>query len=154
MKKAVLFLFHPETFVSVRNIGGCVRSGGLNIVGPAHVVLVHNHRITERQANTAHVAAGTQFTVGRLCKLDVVVRHLRPSCVVLSASVFELEGCLAFGFIKLGIVYPCQQIKRNNARLSNFGEGVVAEALERRYDGSVTNGPHGFGSFVSDHHVF
>lgn len=80
MKNAVSFLLHPEALIGIRDFRGCVCPGGFHIVLPAHVELVHHHRVSERQAHAALVASGSKFAVGSLGQLDVIVGHGRPSC--------------------------------------------------------------------------
>ena len=81
MKKAVSVLLHPEALVGIRDFGGRICASGFDIVLPAHVVLVDHHRITKREAHATVVASWTKFTVGGLSQLDMVVWHMRPSCL-------------------------------------------------------------------------
>ena len=130
MKKAVLFLLHPKPFAGVRNLGCRVGAGGFNVVRPAHVMLVDNHGVAEGQSNAANVASWPQFPVGGLGELDVVVRHGRLPRLTQYASVFELEGGLPIGRFKFRTCDPCQEVERNDARLGDLGERVVAKSLQ------------------------
>ena len=130
MKKAVLFLLHPKPFVGVRNLGCRVGAGGFNVVRPAHVMLVDNHGVAEGQSNAATVASWPQFSVGGLGELDVVVRHGRLPCLMLHASVFEVEGGLPIGRFKFRTCNPGQEVECNDARLGDLGERVVAKSFQ------------------------
>ena len=93
-------------------------------------MLVDNHGVAEGQSNAATVASWPQFPVGCLGELDVVVRHGRLPCLMLHASVFELEGGLPLGRFKFRTRTPGQEVERNDARLGDLGERIVAKSLQ------------------------
>ncbi len=69
------FSLLPESRVCILSFSCRISTGSLNVMLPAKIDLVVNHRITESETDTAFVALWTNLTISGLCKRYMFVWH-------------------------------------------------------------------------------